>query len=244
MKKLISIFLTFCFVVTLTGCSSKKNDDDILKFFNALDKTMDAKSIELKGDITLETPESSIYHIDAQLNQQDSLQLAITLGLEANGNKADDYLDFYIKDGKTYLNNMGTKTQSVASNIGIDEDTKLSAYNPFLSFTDEELTDFFESSSKDGNTYTYEIDPAQVASLLDSLGTVSVDNATVTATIEDQIIKHLIVSCSGTQSSDSGDSANFSLTANIEVKHYNSLDTVTFPDDLDSYEKTEDESES
>ena len=82
-------------------------------------------------------------NVKGEFNQENQLQCAIHLGLEANKNVIDDYLDFYIKDGKTYLKNMSTKSQSLASKIGIKENTKISAYNPFLDLTDKELCEMF-----------------------------------------------------------------------------------------------------
>ena len=37
MKKILTIILTCFLTLSLAGCSSKKNNDDILTFFNALD---------------------------------------------------------------------------------------------------------------------------------------------------------------------------------------------------------------
>lgn len=110
----------------------QKNDDDILKFFDAIDTTLQAKSASIDGNITIQNGKNdSQMNVKGEFNQENQLQCAIHLGLEANKNVIDDYLDFYIKDGKTYLKNMSTKSQSLASKIGIKENTKISAYNPF-----------------------------------------------------------------------------------------------------------------
>ncbi|MBB5182014.1 hypothetical protein [Catenisphaera adipataccumulans] len=233
MKNILSLFLSFCLCVGLVGCSSK-NDDDILKFFQAFDHTLDADSAEIIGKVTIDTNDSYAMNLTAQLNQKEDLQLAVRLGLEAGDNRQDDYLDFYIKDGKTYLNNMGTKTQSTADKIGITGDEKLSAYNPFLDYTDDELTEFFTSSSRDGDNYSFDIDTGKLADALDSLGTVEVKEAHLDATIKNNTIRKFKLTVSGTQNA-SDDSADFSFSISARIQNYNKDVTVDFPDDLDSY---------
>ena len=50
-------------------------------------------------------------NVDAQILQKEDLQVASNIGLVAGKNVQNNFLNFYIKDGKTYLNSMGTKTQ-------------------------------------------------------------------------------------------------------------------------------------
>ena len=47
MKKILSYFLCLCMLLGLSGCRAKKNDDDILKFFDAIDTTLQAKSASI-----------------------------------------------------------------------------------------------------------------------------------------------------------------------------------------------------
>ncbi len=233
MKHIITFFLSLCLIFSATGCSSK-NDDDILLFFDAFNETLEAESGNISGTVTIKNDSTSKMNLNIQFNQENDLQLALTLGLEAGGNTKDDYLDFYIKDGKTYLQNEGTKTQSLASNIGIEDDQKISAYNPFLNFTDDELTEIFTSSEKDGNTYTYQIDKDIVATLLDSLGTVSISEASLVATIEDDVIKDFKLVASGTQTVNDT-TIDFSFTIEADITNLNNQTEVSFPDDLDTY---------
>ena len=55
------------------------------------------------------------------------------------------------------MNSMGTKSQSILSNLGIEKDRKISVYDPFMNFTDEELTQLVQSSSHKDNDYTRRI---------------------------------------------------------------------------------------
>lgn len=234
MKKIVSLLFIFGMVLSLTGCQSRKNDDDILTFFNAFDHTLEADSCELNGSLNIKTNNNSTMRVKAQLNQKKQIELALQVGLESNGNEANDYLDFYIKDGKTYLKNLDTKSQSVATNIGIKKNSKLSAYNPFLDFSDKELTDFFTTSEKNGNTYSYTINNDSLSKALDSYGTVDINEATLKATIKKNVIRHLELYAKGKQTIDDQTDA-FEITIKLNLSKYNKLTTVTFPDDLDSY---------
>ena len=150
MKKILTIILTCFLSLSLAGCSASKNNDDILAFFNALDNTLNLKSAQINGTLAMK---DSKLNIDAQILQKDELQVSSSIGLVAGKNVQNNFLNFYIKDGKTYLNSMGTKTQSTVDKIGLKKNSKLNAYNPFLDLTDDQLCELFDSSKKENDTY-------------------------------------------------------------------------------------------
>lgn len=241
MKKILSYFLCLCMLLGLSGCRAKKNDDDILKFFDAIDTTLQAKSASIDGNITIQNGKNdSQMNVKGEFNQENQLQCAIHLGLEANKNVIDDYLDFYIKDGKTYLKNMSTKSQSLASKIGIKENTKISAYNPFLDLTDKELCEMFTASKHHGDTYTFTLDPSQLSELLDNLGSVNLSEATVKTTFKDKVISMIAIEAKG-QESISKKSQDIAFHITLNIHDYNALKKVTYPDDLDSYPTSNEE---
>lgn len=242
MKRLFTFFLAFCLCTSLSACKSSKNDDDILKFFNALDYTLQAKSASINGSIDMVSGDTtSKMNIDAQFNQEKQIQCAIKVGLEANKNKIDDYLDFYIKDGKTYLKNMSTTSQSVASNIGIKENTKISAYNPFLNLKDDELCDLFNSSSKKGDTYTFECDPSKMSEALDEYGSLTLSEASIKATFKNKVISYLCIEAKGEQSITKK-SKTIEFKIELNINDFNQLKEITYPDELDSYPTSTSES--
>ena len=116
MKKILTIILTCFLSLNLAGCSASKNNDDILTFFNALDNTLNLKSAQINGTLTMK---DSKLNIDAQILQKDELQVSSSIGLVTGKNVQNNFLNFYIKNGKTYLNSMGTKTQSTVDKIGL-----------------------------------------------------------------------------------------------------------------------------
>lgn len=233
MKKIITLFMAFCLWIALTGCQSK-NNEDILAFFSAFHNTLDTESGTIEGSIKMASVEDSVIDLHMQYRQVDDLQLALRVDLESGGNRQDDFLCFYIRDGKTYLNSMGTTSQSVASNLGIDTHQKISVKDPFMNFTDEELTSLMESSSRSGNTYSYTLDSQMISTLLDSFGTVTLEEATLEAVIEDNILQEFTLHIVGSQNIES-DTSDVDFTIHCQIRDFNSLDQVNFPDNLTDY---------
>ena len=235
MRRILTFFLSFSVLIGLCGCSSKANKDHVITFFDAFDKTLNLDSGHIVGTVTMvNNKDTSKMHLDIQLDQTKQVECALTLGLTANENHVDDYIDFYIHDGKTYLNNMGTKSQSKAENIGLAEGQKLAAYNPFLSYTDTELASVFTSSKKKEDVYTFTVDPSLLSTYLDELGTVDIAKAEIKATIPDAYITRLQIHIKGKQTVYENTS-DFDITIEASLEDINSLKGIDFPEDLDSY---------
>lgn len=220
-------------ILNLAACSSN-NDDYALEFFSALDNTLELNSGHVQGTFTSNNEDASKIKFDLQLNQKDNLQLALDLDLEAGDNAEDNFLNFYIKDNKTYLNSYGTTSQSLLENLGINGSEKLSVYNPFLNYTDDELKALFTRSSKNGNNYSFTIDGSLISSYLDSMGSVTIEDATLDATIEDNYITSLTLWISGLQDVET-QQVVIDVTIECTLDQINSLDTVTYPADLENY---------
>lgn len=220
-------------ILNIAACSSN-NDDYALEFFSALDNTLELNSGHIQGTFTSNNEDASKIKFDLQLNQKDNLQLALDLDLEAGDNYEDNFLNFYIKDNKTYLNSYGTTSQSLLENLGINGSEKLSVYNPFLNYTDDELKALFTRSSKNGNNYSFTIDGSLISSYLDSMGSVTIEDATLDATIEDNYITSLTLGISGLQDVET-QQVIIDVTIECTLDQINSLDTVTYPADLENY---------
>lgn len=233
MKKIFTFFISTFMILNLAACSSN-NDDYALEFFSALDNTLELNSGHIQGTFTSNNEDASKIKFDLQLNQKDNLQLALDLDLEAGDNAEDNFLNFYIKDNKTYLNSYGTTSQSLLENLGINGSEKLSVYNPFLNYTDDELKALFTRSSKNGNNYSFTIDGSLISSYLDSMGSVTVEDATLDATIEDNYITSLTLGISGLQDVET-QQVIIDVTIECTLDQINSLDTVTYPADLENY---------
>lgn len=233
MKKIFTFFISTFMVLNLAACSSN-NNDYALEFFSALDNTLELNSGHIQGTFTSNNEDASKIKFDLQLNQKDNLQLALDLDLEAGDNAEDNFLNFYIKDNKTYLNSYGTTSQSLLENLGINGSEKLSVYNPFLNYTDDELKALFTRSSKDGNNYSFTIDGSLISSYLDSMGSITIEDATLDATIEDNYITSLTLGISGLQDVET-QQVVIDVTIECTLDQINSLDTVTYPVDLENY---------
>ena len=233
MKKIFTFFISTFMILNLAACSSN-NDDYALEFFSALDNTLELNSGHIQGTFTSNNEDASKIKFDLQLNQKDNLQLALDLDLEAGDNAEDNFLNFYIKDNKTYLNSYGITSQSLLENLGINGSEKLSVYNPFLNYTDDELKALFTRSSKNGNNYSFTIDGSLISSYLDSMGSVTIEDATLDATIEDNYITSLTLWISGLQDVET-QQVVIDVTIECTLDQINSLDTVTYPADLENY---------
>ncbi len=233
MKKIFTFFISTFMILNLAACSSN-NDDYALEFFSALDNTLELNSGHIQGTFTSNNEDASKIKFDLQLNQKDNLQLALDLDLEAGDNAEDNFLNFYIKDNKTYLDSYGTTSQSLLENLGINGSEKLSVYNPFLNYTDDELKALFTRSSKNGNNYSFTIDGSLISSYLDSMGSVTIEDATLDATIEDNYITSLTLGISGLQDVET-QQVIIDVTIECTLDQINSLDTVTYPADLENY---------
>lgn len=233
MKKIFTFFISTFMILNLAACSSN-NNDYALEFFSALDNTLELNSGHIQGTFTSNNEDASKIKFDLQLNQKDNLQLALDLDLEAGDNAEDNFLNFYIKDNKTYLNSYGTTSQSLLENLGINGSEKLSVYNPFLNYTDDELKALFTRSSKNGNNYSFTIDGSLISSYLDSMGSVTIEDATLDATIEDNYITSLTLWISGLQDVET-QQVVINVTIECTLDQINSLDTVTYPADLENY---------
>lgn len=233
MKKIFTFFISTFMILNLAACSSN-NDDYALEFFSALDNTLELNSGHIQGTFTSNNEDASKIKFDLQLNQKDNLQLALDLDLEAGDNAEDNFLNFYIKDNKTYLDSYGTTSQSLLENLGINGSEKLSVYNPFLNYTDDELKALFTRSSKNGNNYSFTIDGSLISSYLDSMGSVTIEDATLDATIEDNYITSLTLGISGLQDVET-QQVVIDVTIECTLNQINSLDTVTYPADLENY---------
>jgi hypothetical protein len=219
--------------VVFCACSSK-NDSDVLTFFSAFNQTLQAKSADVKGSISMKNLTASTIDFDLQFMQEDDLQLALSVDLSSGTNSVEDYLSFYIKDGKTYLNNLGTKSQSLAENIGLGDGMNLSSMNPFLDYTNDELLELFDGASHNGDVYTYTLDATQMSLLLDSMYTVKVSKADMTAVINDGLIESLTLYVAGNQEINE-QNANFEIQIDLKVSSLNSVKSIDFPSDLSSY---------
>lgn len=233
MKKIFTFFISTFMILNIAACSSN-NDDYALEFFSALDNTLELNSGHIQGTFTSNNEDASKIKFDLQLNQKDNLQLALDLDLEAGDNAEDNFLNFYIKDNKTYLNSYGTTSQSLLENLGINGSEKLSVYNPFLNYTDDELKALFTRSKKNGNNYSFTIDGSLISSYLDSMGSVTIEDATLDATIEDNYITSLTLGISGLQDVET-QQVIIDVTIECTLDQINSLDTVTYPADLENY---------
>ena len=70
-----------------------------------------------------------------------------------------------------------------------------------------------------------------ISTLLDSFGTVTLEEATLEAVIEDNILQEFTLHIVGSQNIES-DASDVDFTIHCQIRDFNSLDQVNFPDNL------------
>ena len=231
MKKIRILILSFALVLC-SACSSsgqKPDAQQMQTFFTAINRLMEAKTLSTNGKLS-----SGNFHTSFQLwidQEKSPMEAAVIAG----GGTAQE-VAFFLKDGKTYLNYMGTKSQSVAENLGITKDTKLSFYNPFLDLNDEQKMEMFDSVSIQGNEYTFKISKDKLSSLLDSFGSITLSRADLKAVVEDGQIKSLSFDIIGSLSMGKA-SSSVSGTLELNDIQINEPLNIPWPSDLNSWPK-------
>ncbi|WP_276814623.1 hypothetical protein [Faecalibaculum rodentium] len=239
MKKLCTLMMALVCSLTLAACSQGQGTEKrqaSLAFFDALHKTLMAQSMEIEGTADISTNMSLSGGFHLYLNQKQDLELALEVDGSAMGIPVNDVFNFYIRDGKTYLNSMGTKSQSLAENIGLKPGEKLESWDPFLSMTDEQKEKCFKSVSVSGDQYRFEIDPVSLAYYLDSLGSTTVDRADMEATIKDGTLTALKLDLEGVYRIQD-QSQPFTAVVDMEAEDINKDVAVPYPADLANWGK-------
>lgn len=226
MKKRI-LALAAAFLVFLAGCSSNSQKEQaVSKFFAAVNQIFEAKTLDASGSLEYG---SAVYPYTLQFDQTgENIELAFSV------NSTSLPAAFYIKDGKTYLNYFGTKSSSVAENIGLGEGSKLNLYNPFLNLTTDERNEAFDSVTVKGDTYTYTLNTTKLSTLLDSYGSSSVTKAVMDVTYDGSQIKKLVFTFKGSVSFGS-EAMELSAVLTMDINALNTDVTIDYPADLDTY---------
>ena len=234
MRKIITQILSICLLFCLSSCSQKVNKNDVIEVFDALDRTLEADSGILNGTLITETENRNIIDLDVQFIQNGNLRVAANMDLTSGKNTIENYIEFYIVDGKTYLKNMDTTSQSVLENIGLSPNSKISVYNIFLDYSDDQLVSLFESSSRKGNEIQLKLNNKQLSTLLDSMGTLSISKGEITVTLNDEYIENIKLDIQGYFAYDTI-SSDLNIHLDCDILNINALKNIALPADLDSY---------
>ncbi len=93
------------------------------------------------------------------------------------------------------------------------------------------MCELFDSSKKEDNNYTFKVNTSKLATLLDNMGSIKLDNATLEATIRNNKITHLALNFIGTQTVENA-SADIDVSLKLNIKN---LKKINFPNDLEEY---------
>lgn len=215
----------------LGGCSKQPQNRAELEqaanlFFESVNHLFESDAMAFEGEFTMMG--SDLPYQAAIIT--DPAQISLSAGWDAD----NPLIAFYLKDGKTYLNSMGTKTSSVAENIGLPSNGKLTLTNPFNELSRQDRLALFDAVSVNGNTYTFTVNPNELAKFLDSYGAVTIEKATLTAGIEDTILSDVSIDLKGTYAVDKASTA-LDFNGSLHVTELGDKVQIVFPDDLASY---------
>ena len=228
MKKTGILFLALV-MMFCTACSSGQKPDaqQMQTFYTAFNQMLEAKTLYAKGKVS-----SANFQTGFSLwIDQEKRPMEIAFATEPVLGQS---VSFYVKDGKTYLDFLGTKSQSVASNLGITADTTLSFYNPLLDLTDAEKEELFTSATIDGDQYSFQFNTSKLASFLDSYGALTFAKANMYATVKDGKIKSIAFNAAGTISMGEAKST-FDGRLQLNEIVINQPVDVSWPSDLASW---------
>lgn len=214
----------------LGGCSQNGQDLEaaVDKLFSAYNHLCEADSLSAKGSIDAQ----GIFATYTAAYTSDPQQLAINATLGQGDGKP---VSFYIKDGKTYLNYMGTKSSSVAENIGIKPEDGFHLSNPFLELSRKERADLFESVEVKDDTYTFTVKNSTAEEVLDDFGAADVKKCVIKAVIDDDQIKNIYFQLDGALAVGSS-ATDVSLEATAEILSVDKPVDIEFPADLDTWQ--------
>lgn len=224
--KIISwlLVLPLC-LLTLAGCgqnSSLKQASST--FFRAFNKVSSADSLDLAGDLGALGIAGDFQWKSNSDPQQAALQIDTEEGTYS----------FYLNEGKTYLDALGTKSSSLAENIGIDADTRLRLPNPFLDMDETERDALFDSVKIEEDTYTFQINPDKLAAFFDSYGAVYVSSASLQCEIVDGEMKTFVFDMQGTYDIDIAQ-ADTPIHIAVDILSADDPVDITFPNDLNTW---------
>ncbi len=194
-------------------------------FFTAYNRLCEASSLEAEGTIEfsgLETGFSAAYTSKPQ---------AVAIKATSSGLPL---ASFYIRDGKTYLDYLGTRSSSVAANLGLTDDNEFHLPNPFLELSRQEREALFDSAKVEGDVYTFTFNPSKINTLLDSYGALSIEQGMLEAEIVDGQMRSVDLDLHGVYDIQSA-SADFDLEAEIKILAMDENVVVAFPDDLSTW---------
>lgn len=212
----------------VSGCAKpadKQQAVDLL--FGSFQRIAEAKSMKASG-----TADLAGISLPYQFEFDNEPEIGIAIEATAQGQP----VDFYVKDGRTYLNFLGTKSSSELSNLtgGNSNAGSAASLNPFLDLSREERMQLVDTVTVDNDVYTYTLNKSELSKAFDSFGTLTLTKAFLTASFNGEDLKTIDFTAGGTLSMDS-ESAPFDAHLTMNVDSMNENLTISYPDDLASW---------
>lgn len=225
MKKLPYLIPVLSVSFLLGGCGQdSKLRQASNTFFEAFNHLCEADTLSMDGH-------ADLLGIDADFTfALDSSDQQAALVADAKGQP----IEFYIRNGKTYLNYLGTKSSSLAANLGIEKNTPLHLPNPFLELDGGQRAALFDKVQIDGDRYIFTLNRQKLAAFLDDYGAVDVQSASLETSIVNGQFESLRLEIDGTYDIDIA-STPLDATLTFDDILVDQLVSIDFPSDLNSW---------
>lgn len=217
MKKLAVLLFSIGIAFSMSACSSKVDDDALNKLEDIMIENSKIKSANYQADMTVDDGETDVKIIMAGgylENEKSSVDMSISVDMEADGQTIDNYMQMYLVDNVMYYNVMDMIKQKMDLNTLITSDSLPSTTTEDkTTFDKEAIKAYLTEASLDGDSLKLVFDDKKI-------------NEELKKTLEENNTSSLTSNFSFTISS---------LEANIDTKD-NLLNKATFTADMSATE--------
>lgn len=247
MKKLAVLLLCIGITFSISACSSKVNDDALSKLEDILIENSKVNSANYQIDMTVDDGET-----DAKVimsggyleNEKNSVDMSISVDMEAEGQAIQNYIQMYLVDNVMYLNAMDILKQKMDLNTLIPSDSLTTKTEP--TFDKETIKPYLTEASLDGDSLKLVFDNEKIneelkkvleeetTSSLTSTPSFTISSLEANIDSKDNLLNKatFTVDMSATEGETT---QNMKLTILLTMKDHNKVDTLNIPD-LSDYE--------
>lgn len=246
MKKITMLLVTMCMLFVSTACGNKKKIDEeaLDSFLKAMSMITEYESANygVKMDVEQEGIKAKM-EMDGGFINDGPLQLTMNISMAASGVSIDDFMQLYLKDNTMYLSAMGEKQKQILDlsmldnmNIGLDVDTMMDkkALKEMLksaSIEDHKIMMEFDVDKLNEGVKAIEDSGDEAASSLLETGAPSYDQFDLEVVVNKKgMLTSFVLEMAGKQ----GDTP-MKIKLTWKMKDVNKVESLVFPEDLDSY---------
>lgn len=250
MKKLAVLLFSIGIIFSISACSSKVDDDALNKLKDIMIENSKVKSANYQADMTVDDGETNVKVIMAGgylENEKDSVDMSISIDMEADGQALEDYMQMYLVDNVMYFNVMDMVKQKMDFNtLMSSESLPSTTTEDETTFDKEAIKPYLTEASLDGDSLKLVFDDEKINEELkktleenntssltsDSSFTISSLEANIDA--KDNLLNKATFTAD-MNATEGETTQNMKFTIILTMKDHNKVDTLNIPD-LSDYE--------